>query len=262
MAPMPGPLRVSKRMIASITSRPATTARRGASAAVSTRNPLARNSEARRLNSPQRFLFPLDVASCQEIPNRLRQWLSGRNSLTKAGASPLVSARPKARTHCVAVCSAEGVSFSNINALPPVFRYCFYARYRALQRHRLLNPELVEIRRGLREQRGLFGFAVWRGDALEGVEDHLITALPLVRRKIAFDHAARWAERLDAGFDIGTPRRRRVFPRRWHRTLVKIITEQAHRQPAEFYHHIGTFGDFPDRCLPLNKRLLPPVRQA
>src|SRR5260221_2425753 len=180
---MPGPLRVSKRMIASITSRPATTARRGASAVLSTRNSVARTSEARRLSSRQRFSFPLAVGSCQEIPNRLRQWLSGRNSLGKAAASPLVSARPKARTHCVAVSSAEGASFSNINALPPFFRYCFFAGYRALQRHRLLNPELVKIHCRLREQRGLLGFAVRRGNALEGVEDHLITALALVRRK-------------------------------------------------------------------------------
>src|SRR5713101_95623 len=262
MAPMPGPWLVSKQMIASITSRPATTAWRGASAVVSTRNSLARTSEARRLSSWQRFSFPLDVASCQEIPNRLRQWLSGRKNLANAASSPLVSARPKARTHCVAVSSAEGASFSNINALPPVFRYCFYARYRALQRHRLLNPELVEIRRGLREQRGLFGFAVWRGDALEGVDDHLIAALALVRREIAFEHAARRAERLDSGFDIGTPCRRRFFRRRWHRTLVKVITEQAHRQPAEFNHHIGAFGDVPDRGLPLNKGLLTPVGKA
>src|SRR5450631_4250118 len=44
--------------------------------------------------------------------------------------------------------------------------------------------ELVEIHSRLREQRGLLGFAVWRGDALEGVEDHLIAALALVRWKL------------------------------------------------------------------------------
>src|SRR5450631_268294 len=128
----------------------------------------------------------------------------------------------------------------------------------------LLFAELepVEIHCRLREQRGLFGFAVWRGDALEGVEDHLIAALALVRRKIAFEHAARGAECLDAGFDIGTPCYRCFFRRRRHRTFVKIITEQAHRQPAEFYHDIGAFGDFPDRCLPLNKCLFTPVGEA
>jgi hypothetical protein len=49
------------------------------------------------------------------------------------GQGCLVPARQRevkgAPTHCVAVCSAEGASFSNINAVPPVFRYPFiYAR--------------------------------------------------------------------------------------------------------------------------------------
>src|SRR5882724_4519137 len=116
--PMPGPLIVSKEMIASMTSRPATTALRGASAVVFTRKPVARTSEARRLSSWQSVSLPLDVASCQEIPNRFRQWLSGRNSSAKALSSPLVSARPKACTHCFTVSSAEGPSLSNIDALP------------------------------------------------------------------------------------------------------------------------------------------------
>jgi hypothetical protein len=122
MAPTPGPLIVSKEMIASTTSVPATTARRGASAAVSSRKPLARTSEARRLSSWPRIALPLKVANCQEIPNRLRQWLSGRNNVAKALSSPAASARSKACTHCVAVCSTEGASFSNIVTAP---RRCF-----------------------------------------------------------------------------------------------------------------------------------------
>src|SRR5260370_4274033 len=69
----------------------------------------------------------------------VRQWLSGRNSLAKAASSPLVSAGPKAPTHCVTVWSAEGASFSNIKALPRFFGTLFCARIlqfsRALQSH-------------------------------------------------------------------------------------------------------------------------------
>jgi hypothetical protein len=71
-------------MIASMTSRPAMMALRGLSAVVFTRKSVARTSEARRLSSSQSISFPLDVASCQEIPNRFRQWLSGWKSLAKA----------------------------------------------------------------------------------------------------------------------------------------------------------------------------------
>jgi hypothetical protein len=78
IAPVPGPFVVSKEMIASTTSRPATVARRGARAAVSSRKPPARTSAARRLSSRHSISLPLKVASCQDIPNRLRQWLSGR----------------------------------------------------------------------------------------------------------------------------------------------------------------------------------------
>src|SRR5271168_84550 len=106
---------------------------------------------------------------------------------------------------------------------------CQTTRWRA----RSLKRQPVNIRRRFREQRGLLGLAIGRGDALEGVEDHLIAALALVGRKVAFEHAAFGAERLDAGFDIGTPRRCGVFRRRRHRALVKVITEQPHRQSAE-----------------------------
>src|SRR5258708_33560492 len=83
----------------------------------------------------------------------------------------------------------------------------------------------VKIRRRLREQRRLLGLAVLRGDTFERVEDHLIAALALVGREVALEHAAFGAEGLDAGLDIGTPRRGGVF-RRWrHRALVKIIAE-------------------------------------
>src|SRR6266566_6419102 len=64
-----------------------------------------------------------------------------------------------------------------------------------------------------------------RGDAFEGVEDHLMAALALVWWKVALEHAALGTKGLDAVLDIGTPRYGRLFRRRRHRTLVKIITQ-------------------------------------
>src|SRR5580692_4127631 len=66
-----------------------------------------------------------------------------------------------------------------------------------------LKSKPVESRRRVLKQRGLLRFAVGRGDTLERVEDHLIAALALVRRKVAFEHAAFRTERLDAALDIG-----------------------------------------------------------
>src|SRR6266550_6446337 len=126
----------------------------------------------------------------------------------------------------------------------------------------LAQIQPVKIRRRLREQRGLLSFAVWRGDTFEGVEDDLIAALALVRRKIALKHAAVGTEGLDAGLDIGPPRRGGLLRRGRHRPLVKIITKQAHRQPPKLHNHIGTFRDFLDRSPPLPKSLLAPVGKA
>ena len=51
------------------------------------------------------------------------------------------------------------------------------------------QPQGRKPSRRSRKQRRLLGLAVLRSDALEGVEDHLIAALALVGRKIAFEHA-------------------------------------------------------------------------
>src|SRR5580658_6466201 len=125
-----------------------------------------------------------------------------------------------------------------------------------------LKSKPVEIRRRLLKQRGLLSFAVGRGDTLERVEDHLIAALALVRRKVAFEHAAFGTERLDAALDIGTPGRGGVF-RRWRpRTFVEIVAQWPHCEAAEFHHDIAAFGEFADLCLPDREDLLPPVRVA
>src|SRR3954449_2154026 len=85
-----------------------------------------------------------------------------------------------------------------------------------------LPSQPINPRRRLREQRGLLRLAVLRTDALEGVEDDLVAALALVRRKIAFEHGAVGAEGLEAGFDIRAPRRRQLFGRWRRRTFMEI----------------------------------------
>src|SRR3979411_1603929 len=108
----------------------------------------------------------------------------------------------------------------------------------------------IERPRRPRKQRRLFRLAILRADAFEGVEDHLIAALALVRRKIAFEHGASGAEGLDAGFDSGTPRRRQILRRWGRRTLVEIVASQPHRQAAKFYVHVAAFRNFLDRGFP------------
>jgi len=46
----------------------------------------------------------------------------------------------------------------------------------------------VDVAGGFREQGGLLGFAIGSGDPLERIEDHLVAALALVRRKVALEH--------------------------------------------------------------------------
>src|SRR4051812_7717549 len=104
----------------------------------------------------------------------------------------------------------------------------------------------IELRRGLGEQRSLLGLAVLRGEALEGVEDHLIAALALVGWKIAFEHRTVGAERLDASLDVGPPRVGGLLGRRRLRPQMEVIAEQAHRKPAELDHDIRALGDVLD----------------
>src|SRR5882762_8765988 len=61
---------------------------------------------------------------------------------------------------------------------------------------RSLKLQLVKLRRRPGEQRGLLRFAIWCGQPLEGVEDHLIAALAFIRRKVALEHASVGAEGL------------------------------------------------------------------
>src|SRR3954462_4279670 len=85
----------------------------------------------------------------------------------------------------------------------------------------------IELRRGLGEQRSLLGLAVLRGEALEGVEDHLIAALALVGWKIAFEHRTGGAQRLDARSRGRPPRVGGLLGRRRLRLQMEVIAEQA-----------------------------------
>src|ERR1700760_3262928 len=94
------------------------------------------------------------------------------------------------------------------------------------RRDELIQLQFVNIRRRLRKQRGFLRLAVRRGNPFEGVPDHLIAALALVRREVAFEHAALGTEGLDAGFHIGAPRGGGLLRRGWFRALVEIEAEQ------------------------------------
>src|SRR6266568_3928092 len=73
--------------------------------------------------------------------------------------------------------------------------------------------EAVNPRGGAAEERELFFARSARGDALEGVPQRGIADCHLVDREVAFEHAALGAEQLDAGLDIGPPRRGDRFRR-------------------------------------------------
>src|SRR5690348_14708390 len=93
--------------------------------------------------------------------------------------------------------------------------------------------EPVEIRCRLREQRGLLAVVVAGGKPLEGVEDHLIAGLALIRREVALEHAAVRAECLDACLDIGLPRRGGLFRVRRLRPFMEAEARQHHCEPAK-----------------------------
>src|SRR5579872_668426 len=64
----------------------------------------------------------------------------------------------------------------------------------------------VETRGSAAEQVGLFRRARAAGQDLAGVPERGVGVGSLVHREVALEHAARGAEGLDAGFDIGLPR--------------------------------------------------------
>src|SRR3954447_21671147 len=67
--------------------------------------------------------------------------------------------------------------------------------------------QTIEPRCGAAEQISLLRRACTFCHDLAGVPERLVAVGPLVDREVAFEHAARRAERLDAGLDIGFPRR-------------------------------------------------------
>src|SRR5947209_243863 len=65
--------------------------------------------------------------------------------------------------------------------------------------------EPIDALRSTREQIGLLGGTRALGEQLARIPEHRIAVRALVDRKVAFEHAARGAERRDASFDIGLP---------------------------------------------------------
>src|SRR5207237_2744655 len=80
---------------------------------------------------------------------------------------------------------------------------------------------------------GLFDGRLVGGDAFEGIPQLGVAARLLVRREIAFEHAAAGAESFDAGLDILAPRRGEVFGRRRDIALVEGEPKRGHADPAE-----------------------------
>ena len=75
----------------------------------------------------------------------------------------------------------------------------------------------VKSRRGAREESGLLGRRGTAREPLERIEQHRVAARALVDGKVALEHAAVGAERLDAGLDIGPPGVRQLTRRRRQR---------------------------------------------
>src|SRR5689334_22004912 len=123
----------------------------------------------------------------------------------------------------------------------------------------LLEFQSIEIRRRLREQRGLLALAEVGGKALECVEDHLIAGLALVGREIALEHAAVGTKRLDACLDIWLPGRGALVRVRRLRPFMETEAGQHHREPAELDHHVPALGDLLDRGLPGLEDLVAPA---
>jgi len=65
--------------------------------------------------------------------------------------------------------------------------------------------EPVHPRRRPAEQQGLLVRRHARRNALEGIPQHLVAAGSLVHGEVAFEHAAFWAEEVDAGADVRSP---------------------------------------------------------
>src|SRR5262249_7445502 len=103
------------------------------------------------------------------------------------------------------------------------------------------------------KQRCLFGHGIAGGEALEGVPERLVAAAALVDREVALEHAAFGPERLDAGLDIGTPRRGKLLRARGDRPGMHIKAEETHAKTAKLHMDIRTAAEFDDPAFPFGE---------
>src|SRR2546421_5436341 len=116
--------------------------------------------------------------------------------------------------------------------------------------------EPIDALRRTEEQIGFLGSARALGEQLAGVPEHRIAVRALVDREVALEHATRWAERRDAGFDVWPPSvRERLRGRRFGR-LFETEAADAHAEPAEFYVDIRPLGERLNRLLPTREDVL------
>src|SRR5262249_40903559 len=110
-------------------------------------------------------------------------------------------------------------------------------------------------RGGAKQRRALFGRGS-RGQAFERVPQGAVAARLLVRRKVAFEHAALRAEQRDAGLDIGPPRLRKLG--RGRRPVLQMEREPKvqRAEPAELYPYVRTGGDLGQVRLPYLENLV------
>src|SRR6516164_11869900 len=119
------------------------------------------------------------------------------------------------------------------------------------------HRQAVHPRRGAAVERLLFRRRGARGDALERIPQLGVAAGLLVRREIAFKHAAVGPKGFDAGLDILAPRRGEVFGR-WRRVaLVEAEAERGHADAAELDIDVRAFRQIADVLFPAREDLLP-----
>ena len=124
-------------------------------------------------------------ATCRNVLDRL---VSGDPNRTRSPTSSASSSKPSNS------CAAASWTSSAASSLPELIRMVTAARRYGRSDRR----QPVELRRGVVEQRGLMFGRGAGGDPLERVPQHRVAAHRLVDGKIALEHAAVGAERLDA----------------------------------------------------------------
>src|SRR6266702_7180736 len=117
--------------------------------------------------------------------------------------------------------------------------------------------EAIKPRCRASEEVGLFRVTCAFCQELAGIPEHRIAVGALVDRKVALEHRARRPESLDAGLDIGTPRRRQRLRGGRLGLLVEAETAKAHAESADLDKNVLASGERLDRCRPAGKYVLP-----